>query len=150
MRPEARHRGAVLISRRSLLAAAPVAALGAGGLAAATASSASAEPYPRSPAVAKTAWISGVTSSTPEAFGTWRRRPVAILGMFADASVAAQREVYQFVHGSLNCDVDLAVGGPIGSSWAEAAAGSQTDLWREVAAVLRDNWHYRTVYLRYA
>jgi hypothetical protein len=150
MPPGARDRGAVLISRRSLLATAPAAALGVGGLVAASASSASAEPYPRRAVGTQTRWISGVTSTTPEAFGTWRRSPVAILGMFADESVAAQREVYQFVHGSLNCDVDLAVGGPIGSSWAQAAAGSQTALWREIAAVLRDNWHYRTVYLRYA
>jgi hypothetical protein len=150
MRAGARHRKAVLISRRSLLTAVPAVGLGAGGLVAATASSASAETSPRRPVGSKTTWISGVTSSTPQAFGTWRRSPVAILGMFADASVAAQREVYQFVHGSMNCDVDLAVGGPIGSSWAQAAAGSQTDLWREVAAVLRDNWRYRTVYLRYA
>jgi hypothetical protein len=150
MPPGARDRGAVLISRRSLLATAPAAALGVGGLVAASASSASAEPYPHRAVGTQTRWISGVTSTTPEAFGTWRRSPVAILGMFADESVAAQREVYQFVHGSLNCDVDLAVGGPIGSSWAQAAAGSQTALWREIAAVLRDNWHYRTVYLRYA
>lgn len=141
------------ITRRTVLAGLPLAALGTGALAAGTASSAAAEPYPRRQ-VGRTGsslgWSSGVTSNTPDAFGTWRGSPVAILGMFADSSVAAQREAYQFVNGPLNCDVDLAVGGPIGSTWAQAAAGSQLALWKETAAVLRAHWHYRTVYLRYA
>ena len=133
--------------------------LGAGALTAAaaatvatvaTAQPASAEPYPRRTVGPKTSWISGVTSSAPQAFATWRRSPVAILGMFGDKSLAAQWEQYQIAHGTMNCDVDLAVGGPIGSTWAQAAAGSQVALWRGIAAVLRSNWHYRTVYLRYA
>jgi hypothetical protein len=50
----------------------------------------------------------------------------------------------------MDCDVDLAVGGPIANTWAQAAAGAEVPLWRETAAVLRDAWHYRKVYLRYA
>jgi hypothetical protein len=139
------------ISRRALLGGLPLAAVGSSVLAVGAASPAAAEPYPRR-AVGGTAahWKSGVSSETPDVFGTWRGSPVSILGMFADSSVAAQREAYQFVNGRLNCDVDLAVGGPIGSTWAQAAAGSQTALWKETAAVLRSSWHYRTVYLRYA
>jgi hypothetical protein len=144
------HRGVVPISRRTLLTGAPLAVLGAGALTAATASDASAEPYPRRTVGPATAWVSGVTSATPAAFATWRGSPVGILGLFGDKSVAAQREQYQFAHSTLNCDVDLAVGGPIGSTWAQAAAGSQVALWRDIAAVLRTNWHYRTVHLRFA
>lgn len=142
------------LSRRSLLTGATAAALGAGALTTATASGAAAEPYPRQTvgrlAGASLGWNSGVTSDTPDAFGTWRGSPVSILGMFADSSVMAQQELYQFAHSTANCDVDLAVGGPIGSTWAQAAAGSQTALWKQMAAVIRENWHYRTVYLRYA
>lgn len=141
------------LSRRALLAGIPVTLGATGALAAGLAPVASAETYPKR-SVGRTGsslgWNSGVTSEDPEAFGAWRGSPVAVLGMFADSSVAAQREVYQFVHGPLNCDVDLAVGGPIGSTWSQAAAGSEVALWKEVAAVLRANWHYRTVYLRYA
>jgi hypothetical protein len=127
-----------------------VAALGAGAVVAGGTSPASAEPYPRKVVTPTRSWISGVTTPNPGAFGTWRGSPVAILGMFADTSVAAQREVYQFVHGPLNGDVDLAVGGPIGSTWAQAAAGAEVPLWREMAAELRRTWHYRTLFLRYA
>lgn len=138
------------LSRRTLLTGLPAVALGAGALAAGSASPAAAEPYPRHTVAPGRTWISGVTSTAPDAFATWRRSPVSIVGMFADKSLAAQRELYQYTHSGVNCDVDLAVGGPIGSTWAQAAAGSQLSLWRDMAAVLRDNWHYRTLYLRYA
>jgi hypothetical protein len=137
------------------LTAVPVAAFGTGAVVAVS-PSASAESYPKKSPVGLSrgslGWVSGVTTADPEAFGVWRRSPVGIVGMFADASLAAQRELYQFVHGSENCDVDLAVGGPIAPSrtWAQAAAGSEVPLWRETAALMRDNWRYRTVYLRFA
>lgn len=129
-------------------------AVGAGTLAAMLAPGAGADALPRSTSVvsARIGWNSGVCTEDPDAFGTWRKRPVAVLGMFADASVAAQREVFHFVHGAknLNCDVDLAVGGPIGVSWAQTAAGALVSHWKEQAAVIKANWRYRTVYLRFA
>lgn len=134
--------------------AAGTAALGAGTLGAVLAPQASAEAFTRrSAAVGKRkAWSSGVCADDPAAFGTWRGETVSVLGMFADASVAAQREVYHFVNGAKNpaCDVDLSLGGPIEHTWAETAAGAEVPLWKEQAALIRSNWRYRTVYLRFA
>jgi hypothetical protein len=137
-------------SRRSLLAAVPLAvAAGAAGEAPAL-----AEPRTRAVAgrtVARGGWTSGVCDPDPVGFGTWRGRPVAIAGMFGDASLDAQLQQWQYAHSpTFNADVDLAVGGPIGTTWAQAAAGSEVAHWRQIAAVVRDNWHYRTVYLRFA
>jgi hypothetical protein len=75
-----------------------------------------------------------------------------MVGMFADSGPQAQREVHQFVHGTKNvgCDVDLSLGGPINHTWAETAAGAELPLWKEQAALIRENWRYRTVYLRFA
>jgi Glycosyl hydrolase family 26 len=140
------------LSRRALLAAVPLAA--ASGVIAAGAPAASAEPGPSpSPVGAKVTtggWCSGVTDPDPDAFGTWRGTPCAIAGMFADSGAAAQLEQFQFVHSTFAADVDLAVGGPYTSTWAQVAAGADVAAWKQTAAVLRDNWHYRTVYLRYA
>jgi hypothetical protein len=148
--PASTHDGGVMpLSRRSLLSALPAVALGTGALVAGTASPSSAEPFPRK-AVGPKTWTSGVTSATADTFGAWRGTPISIIGQFADTTVTAQRELYQFCNDTLNCDVDLAVGGPIGSTWAQAAAGSQQAIWADMAKVLQDNWHYRTVYLRYA
>jgi hypothetical protein len=71
--------------------------------------------------------------------------------MFGDQTVAAQLQQWQFAHTpDFTGDVDLAVGGPIGVTWKQVAAGAHVAHWRKIAAVLRENWHYRTVYLRYA
>ena len=147
------------LTRRAVLAAVPLAAL----LTASAVAPAGAEAYshrksvglPPAPAISartlsRLRWISGVTDATPESFGTWRGTPVAIAGMFGDATVAQQLQQWQFVHSTFRGDVDLAVGGPIDRSWAQAAAGSEIPRWKAMAAVLRANWHYHTVFLRYA
>ncbi len=134
------------LSRRRLLTAVPL--LATGGALAAT--SAAAEPWGRG-VIASTGWCSGVTDPDPVGFGLWRGEPVSIVGMFADTSLEAQLQQWQFSHTlGYSADVDLAVGGPISSTWAQAAAGSEVAHWKQIAAVLRDNWHYRTVYLRFA
>jgi hypothetical protein len=137
-------------SRRSIFAAPlAVAAGGAVGVPLAR-----AEPGPAATATATVAtggWTSGVCDSDPVGFGTWRGAPVAIAGLFGDASLEAQLQQWQFSHTpAFNADVDLAVGGPIGSTWAQTAAGSEVAHWKQLAGVLRDAWHYRTVYLRFA
>jgi hypothetical protein len=139
------------LSRRTLLATMPFAGLLAAGV-----SVAGAEPYGRISMVPTAAkrpvWISGVSDPDPVAFGDWRGSPVDIVGMFGDASVQAQAEQWVYTHNypSFRGDVDLAVGGPIDHTWAQVAAGADVARWRQTAAVLRANWHYRTVYLRYA
>jgi hypothetical protein len=108
---------------------------------------------PLAPTVAGTAkqvWVSGVSDPDPEQFGSWRGSTAGIAGMFGDASLAAQLEQYQFANSSFTGDVDLAVGGPTDHTWAEVAAGADVERWKQTAGVLSDNWHYRTVYLRYA
>lgn len=116
-----------------------------------------AEPYPGprtiNASVAGTSaqvWTSGVTDQFPGRFGTWRGSTVGISGLFGDNSVAAQAEQFQYVNSTFTGDVDLAVGGPIDHTWAQVAAGSDVARWKATAAVLRSNWHYRTVYLRFA
>jgi len=99
---------------------------------------------------AKARWISGVTDAHPQAFGAWRGTPVSIMGMFGDTDVQAQAQQWQFAHSSFTGDVDLAVGGPVDHTWAQVAAGSDLARWKATAAVLKQNWHYRTVYLRFA
>jgi len=135
------------LSRRALLSAVPLAA-GAGVLGGAPAP---AEAAVRAAIVPPKTWISGVCDPDPVGFGAWRGSPVGILGMFGDAGLAAQLEQWQFSHTTgFSADVDLAVGGPIGVPWAKVAAGSEVAHWKATAAVLRRNWHYRTVYLRFA
>ena len=137
------------MTRRALLTSLPLTAM----LAGAAAAPASAEAYPhRTPVGASAApgWISGVCDDQPDAFGTWRGSTVAIVGLFGDASLAAQLEQWQFANSAFSADVDLAVGGPIDHTWAQVAAGSEVERWKQLAAVLRDNWHYRTVSIRYA
>jgi hypothetical protein len=141
------------ISRRSLLTVGTTAAVtGISGIGALGAQAAAAEPY-RKPATrvgGATGWHSGVCDRDPDAFGRWRGTPTAVAGMYSDTSAAAQLEQYTFAHSTFGGDVDLAVGGPIGVTWAQAGAGALLDHWRQMAAVLRSNWRYRTVYLRFA
>jgi hypothetical protein len=134
------------ISRRTVLSAASLGALVATG----SAESASAEPYRRSTVATSRSWNSGVSDDDYASFGAWRGSPVQIVGMFGDASVTAQTEQWQFAHSTHNADVDLAVGGPLTHTWAETAAGAEVALWKTIAGVLDDNWHYRTVHIRYA
>jgi Glycosyl hydrolase family 26 len=143
-------------SRRSVLVAAPLAL----GSAAVAALPALAEPssgvrgstVARGNAVAPArSWTSGVCDADPVAFGAWRGSPVGIMGMFGDTSLDAQREQWQYAHTrGFAGDVDLAVGGPLGCTWAEAAAGAEIARWKEIAAGIAANWHYRTVHLRFA
>jgi Glycosyl hydrolase family 26 len=133
------------LSRRSLLAALPLAAAVTAATGASSATRATA-----ATTAGSASWISGVCDSDPEGFGAWRGSPVAIAGMFADTSLAVQLEQWQYTHSTFGGDVDLAVGGPIACTWAQAAAGAELAHWRQVAAVLRESWHSRTVYLRFA
>jgi hypothetical protein len=105
---------------------------------------------PRPAAPARGRWISGVVSDDPTSFGRWRGEPVAIAGMYADASVAAQAQQWQFTHSRFTGDIDLAVGGPIDRTWAQAAKGSERARWVRMASRLRSTWHCRTLNLRYA
>src|SRR5664280_420660 len=156
------------LSRRVLLATLPLAGLAAGLTAKAAASPRrtlviapppTATPTPTGtgtrtgtapPTSTRSRWTSGVTADNPVAFGLWRRSPVQIAGMFADASVAAQAQQWQFTHSTFDKDIDLAVGGPIDRTWAQAATGSEVHRWTQMARILRENWRHRTVYLRYA
>jgi hypothetical protein len=139
------------ISRRRLLATVPLAATAGVAGAVTLGSGASAEPSLARTPVATKGWCSGVTDPDPLAFGTWRGSPVGIAGMFGDTSLAAQLEQWQYTHSpTFTADVDLAVGGPIGVTWARAAAGSEVAHWKQIAGVLRETWHSRTVYLRFA
>jgi Glycosyl hydrolase family 26 len=134
------------LSRRSLLSSVSLAAVaGAVG-----ATPALAESYPRKAPIGRS-WCSGAHDTDLAAFAEWRGSPVTIAGMFGDGSVDAQLQQWEFAHTpTFSGDVDLAVGGPIGISWAKVAAGGHVAHWKKIAAVLRKNWHYRTVYLRYA
>ncbi|HEY6793725.1 MAG TPA: glycosyl hydrolase [Kineosporiaceae bacterium] len=132
-----------------MITAAPLAL----GLGVVSARPALAEPFRTTggTTVSPRTWTSGVCDPDPVAFGTWRGSPVGIAGMFGDTSVDAQLEQWQYAHTpGFRGDVDLAVGGPIDHSWAEVAAGAQVPHWKQLAAVIAANWHYRTVYLRFA
>jgi hypothetical protein len=142
-------------SRRTLLrlgSAVVLTGAGAGVGGVLAAGPAGAEPFPSrtTPVGGRSGWTSGVCDDHPEAFGTWRGSPTGIAGMYADTDVAAQLEQYIYTHSTFSGDVDLAPGGPIDHTWAQTAAGAELDRWTSIAAVLRDNWHYRTVYLRFA
>lgn len=132
------------LSRRALLTGA--ASVTAAGFLATSGQSAAVAATP----TADRRWISGVVDDDPDGFGDWRGSAVGIAGMYADQSLEVQLQEWAFSHSTFDGDVDLAVGGPIDHTWAQTAAGAEVANWREMAAVLRENWHYRTVYLRFA
>lgn len=136
------------MTRRSALltgiSATGVGVLGVGAAGAHAATSGS------SAAAAKGKWYSGGSNIDPDEFGTWRGSTVGVMGMFGDGSVEAQEEQYQYASSSFSGAVDLAVGGPLESSWTEVAAGADVEHWQAIASVIESNWHSSTVYLRYA
>lgn len=88
------------------------------------------------PAATTGDWLSGVSGAgdTDGSFGTWRGTPVEIVGTWADADDANQRNVYTVTSGSgrFSGPIDIGVGAIVrGETWAQAAQGAYDARWRQ-------------------
>jgi hypothetical protein len=78
-------------------------------------------------------WRSGAAGKEAEngSFGQWRGEPLGVVGVWADSSLEAQRDLDAVdAYADYDGDMDVAVGGLVrGETWQQAADGAFVDRW---------------------
>jgi hypothetical protein len=101
--------------------------------------------------------LSGVSGGdTAQAFAKWRGTPLQIAGTWADVD-SAEAPTWALGRGSQwawwTGPVDIALGGPRGKTWAQAAKGDLDAEWRAKFEALKSAWEPRdpaNLYVRFA
>lgn len=96
---------------------------------------------PSGPVLTWRGWLSGAAGEEAHdgTFGTWRGKPVGIIGVWCDTTAQAQTDMTAVDRyaGYLG-DMDVAVGGLVkGETWQQAAAGAFVDRWTTAVRNLR-------------
>jgi hypothetical protein len=88
-----------------------------------------------------TGWKSGAAGDEARdgSFGTWRGRPITVIGVWCDTTEQAQTDMTAVDrYASFVGDMDVAVGGLVkGETWQEAASGAFVQRWTTAARNLR-------------